>query len=246
MVSDFFACATAGWMTVAVFYNNGISALVTSVGAEAVDFFGSYLVGRAFFLGPTALHIFIRVLKIVTTAAIILGMLDTISEHLFIHDIFASIIGAQPPNEEFRMGMIRAMAAFDHEILFGSFCAIVAAILLYSEVSALRRVLWAGLCCLGCILSLTSAALLSVFISLAACTYDRFLRQHRWRWIALWIMLAVMIVFIVLISENPIRWIILHLTMEPQHGYYRLMVWNLAMDAIPQSPLLGIALTPLN
>ena len=108
VVSDLFACATAVWMMVALYYNDGLEGLTKSGAAEAVDFFGAYLVARAFFLGPTALGTFVRVLKVFATAAIVLGMADTISGKLFIHDIFASIVGYSPPGEQFRDGMIRA------------------------------------------------------------------------------------------------------------------------------------------
>ena len=246
VMSDLFVCATAGWMTVALVYNIGLDSLTKSGAAEALDLFGGYTVARAFFLGSTALDAFIRVLKVFATAAIILGMADTMTGHLFIHNIFASIMGYPAPGVQFREGMLRAMSTFDHAILFGAFCATAAVIFLYSERSALRRAFWFGFGSFGCILSYTSAALMSVSISLAAYTYERLLRQHRWRWTAFWILLTAMIIPVYFISENPIRWVILHLTLEPQHGYYRLMIWDNATVAIPQSPWFGTAFKPLN
>ena len=241
VVSDLFVCATAGWMTVALVYNIGLDALTKSGAAEALDLLGGYTVARAFFLGSTALGTFIRVLKVLATAAIILGMADTITGHLFIHNIFASIMGYPAPGLQFREGMIRAMSTFDHAILFGAFCAVVAIIFLYSERNALSRAFWFGFGCFGSILSFTSAALMSLSISLAVYTYESLLRQYRWRWTAFWIVLAAMTIPIYFISEHPIRWVILHLTLEPQHGYYRLMIWDNATVAIPQSPWFGTA-----
>ena len=239
MVSDLFACATAVWMMVALYYNDGLEGLTKSGAAEAVDFFGAYLVARAFFLGPTALGTFVRVLKVFATAAIVLGMADTISGKLFIHEIFASIVGYSPPGVQFREGIIRANSTFDHAILFGAFCSIVAVILLYSERTALKRAFWVGFCCLGAILSVTSAALLSIFVSLTAYTYDELLRRYRWRWTAFWILAAIIFIGFASVSQSPMHWVILHLTLEPQHGYYRLLIWDAATPQIAQSPLLG-------
>ena len=239
VVSDLFACAAAVWMAIAFLHKSGLDGLFTHNASEAFDFFGAYVVARAFFLGSTALGTFIRVLKILLTAAVILGLADTIYGHLFIHNIFASIVGSNPPGEQFREGLIRANSSFDHAILFGAFCAVVAAIFLYSERSALRRAFWVGLCCLGVILSLTSAALMSIFISLAAYTYDRLLGQYRWRWTAFCMLLAAMVPALFLIHDHPIRWTILRLTLEPQHGYYRLLIWDQAMPIIAQYPWLG-------
>jgi hypothetical protein len=236
VVSDLFACATAVWMTVALLHNGGLPALVQHSASETVDFFGAYMVARAFFLGSTALGAFVQVLKVVTTIAIILGVADTVSGHLFIHNIFASIVGSHIPGEQFRMGWIRAMSSFDHAILFGAFCIVAAVIFLYSEWSALGRVFWVGLCSFGAILSVTSATLLSIAISLAVYIYDRLLKHFRWRWKALWMLLAAMATAILLMTNHPVGWVISHLTLEPENGYFRLMTWNDATSRIAQSP----------
>jgi hypothetical protein len=177
---------------------------------------------------------------------ILLAIGDTISGHLFIHGVFASIFGGSPPDDQFRKGLIRAMSTFDHSILFGTFCSIAGIIFLYSEKSALKRAFWTALCWLASLLSLTSAVLMGIFISLVLYAYDRLLKQYRWRWSAFWMLFAVATTFLLFIVDNPMRWIILHLTMEPQHGYYRLMVWGNAGVAIPRSPWLGFVLTSID
>jgi hypothetical protein len=236
VVSDLLVFATAVWMTVALVHNGGLAALAHYKSSETVDFFGAYVIARAFFLGSTALGTFVQVLKVVTTIAIILGMADSISGHLFVHSIFASIIGSDIPGEQFRAGWIRAMGSFDHAILFGAFCSVVAPIFLYSEQSAIRRVFWVGICSFGALLSLTSSALLSIAISLAVYLYDSLLKQFRRRWTAFWMLLAAMATAILLISGHPVHWAILHLTLEPQNGYFRLMTWDAATSIIAQSP----------
>ena len=240
VVSDLFVFATAVWMMMTLYYNNGgLEAWTRSGAAETLDFFNAYVVARAFFLGPMAVGTFIRALKVFATIAIILAMADVVYGHLFIHHIFASIVGSPPPGEQERMGIIRANSSFDHAILFGAFCAVVGNIFLYSEQSALRQVFWVGLCFFGVILSVTSAALMSICISLAAYTYDRLLKQHRRRWTAFWILLAVVSMGFVSVSGHPIGWLILHLTLDPHNGYYRLMVWNEAMPVVANSPWIG-------
>ena len=246
VMSDLFVFATSGWMLVALFYNEGWGGLFTSGTAEALDFFGAYVVARAFFLGPTALGNFVRVLKILASIAIIVGIVDSISGHLLAHNIFASIVGYHAPTEQFRNGMIRATSSFDHAILFGTFCAAVGIILLYSEQSGFRRGFWFGISSLGVILSQTSAALISISISLATYAYDRLLRQYRWRWFAFWLPLTAMATAVFFFSAHPIRWVILHLTLEPQNGYFQFMIWDAAMPKIARSPLVGFAFSKLN
>ncbi|MFK4577999.1 hypothetical protein [Bradyrhizobium ottawaense] len=49
-------------------------------------------------------------------------------------------------------------------------------------------------------------------------------------------MLAVMAV-----TNDPLGWILSHLTLEPESGYFRLLEWNSALFQISQSPWTGYA-----
>jgi len=40
---------------------------------------------------------------------------------------------------------------------------------------------------LGCMLSLSSAALMAFFIAVAAYVYDQSMRQYSWRWVPFWL-----------------------------------------------------------
>jgi hypothetical protein len=245
LLSDLFACAIATWMIGAVLLTGNLGSLASAV-AESLEFCGGYLVARAFFFGPVALHSFMRVLKILAFTSIIFAMADTISGRLILHDTIASIVHALPPDAQYRRGMVRAASTFDHAILFGAFCSLVATILLYSELSVLRGILWVGLCLFGCILSLTSAALMSFSIFLAAYTYDRSMRRYRWRWGALWMVVAVFGLAVFLITNRPLGWVLSHLTLDPQSGYFRLMIWDAALVYIAQSPMTGFGVDLLN
>jgi hypothetical protein len=56
VASDFFAVALAAWMLGSSYLNGGFRPYV---GAEALEFLGAYLVGRAFVFGPSNLRTFV-------------------------------------------------------------------------------------------------------------------------------------------------------------------------------------------
>ena len=150
VLCDFLAFATAAWMIIASASSSGASAIPTA-GGDALDFLGGYLISRAYFFGRPALDTFVRVLKVFAIIAIIFGMADSISGRLITHETFSGLFEAQYHPAELRNGWVRAASTFDHPILFGVFCALTAAILLYWEKSFLRRSVAVSLCFLGCI-----------------------------------------------------------------------------------------------
>jgi O-Antigen ligase len=247
LLCDLFAFAIAGWMLVAGISTGGMIALSHATAGEALDFFGGYLIARAFFFGPLALTTFIRVLEAFAIVAILLGVADHMSGRLIVHDTIGSIVHASNlPVAGYRLNTVRAASTFDHEILFGVFCAVVAAILLYWEQSLLRWSLAISLCSLGCILSLSSAAVMALSMILIGYTYDRLMRRYSWRWTLAWAIAGVLILALILMANHPLNWIILHATFDPQSGYYRYLIWGTAIDYIARAPLTGYGYVRFN
>jgi hypothetical protein len=244
VLCDFLALATAAWMIVASIASVGVSEIPTA-GGDALDFLGGYLISRAYCFGRPALDTFIRVLKIFAVIVIILAMADTISGRPIVHETIVPWDKTWLEGQ-MRNGWVRAMSTFDHPILFGVFCALTAAILLYWEKTLLRRSVAAGLCFLGCILSLSSAALMAFSIILIAFTYDQLLRRYSWRWSAFWIIMGMLIFVVFVVAAHPLNWVLSHLTLDPQTGYFRMLIWDTALTYIAQSPVIGYAYHSLN
>jgi hypothetical protein len=144
-----------------------------------------------------------------------------------------------------RNGMVRANSSFDHAILFGLFCALTIPVFLYRERSWIRRGI-VGVCFLGARLALTSAALMVSAIMVTVFLYDQLLQRSLWRWKAIWVVALIAILVVVLVSQNPLDWILNHLTLDPQTGYYRMMIWNVGLGYVAQSPLIGYSYRPFN
>jgi hypothetical protein len=241
LLCDFLVSATAAWMVFAGVSVAGASALSTA-GGDALDLLGGYLIARGLIFGPLALDAFIRVLKIFAFIAILFAVADNLSGRLILHDTIAAILHtSEPPVAGFRNNMIRAASTFDHAILFGVFCALTATILLYWERGFLARSVAVGICLLGCVLSLSSVSFMVSGIAISIYAYDQLLNKYSWRWPVFWSLLVGMIVVFAGASNNPLGWIVSHLTLDPQTGYFRMMIWDAALTYIGQSPIIGYA-----
>jgi hypothetical protein len=245
VLSDALACATAVWIVVAASQADGSKTMSSAV-SECLEFFGSYVIARAFIFGPVALHEFVKVLKILAFVTLLFAIVENISGRLIVHEIVASLFGTIPPDTQYRNGMVRATATFDHAILYGAFCCFTGTILLYAESDALKRTAFVGLCVVGCILSWSSSALLSLSVVMAVYAYDRVMQRYPWRWSLFWAAALLPILSLFAASENPIGWFLSHLTLEPESGYFRLMIWHAAYERLSESPWIGYGFNRLN
>lgn len=246
LVSDYLACAVAIWMFAAAYYTSGPSA-ISSTGAESLEFLGGYIIARGFFFGPAAIYSFIQPFKLVTAYIVLLALFDNLSGRLIVQEVFSAAFGSYAPlSPDFRLYWVRAASTLDHPILLGTYCTVACGILLFSEQRPLSKLLWAGLCVFGCLLSLSSAPLLSCFIVLMLYLYDAALKHNAGRWRALQVCLVTIVLIILAVANHPLGWIISHLTFDPVSGYFRMLIWDAATQKIMESPLTGYAFGQLN
>lgn len=246
LLSDGLAGTLALAMVGAAGYAAGPQSAFSAV-AEALDFVGAYFVARAFVLEPPAVRQFIRLVKAFTAIAISVALVDVLTGHWIVREAMAALM---PQPEAFvddgtssadgvRAGLRRAISTFDHPILYGVFCALAAAIVLFSTTSAVKRLSWACLCLFGGLLSLSSAAVMGMALVMSSYAYDRMLYRWAWRWPLLWTGAGVFLVAVTALTNNPLSWLLSHATLEPQTGFYRLMIWDAVSAQVWQSPLTG-------
>jgi hypothetical protein len=243
VASDFFGIAAATWMLGSSSLNGGFKLYV---GAEALDFLGGYFIGRAFFLGPTNLQTFSRALKFVVVSVVALAVLDAATGR----QITLESLGIKPHTQNLQPmetllldSRNRAASVFPTSILYGAFCAASAAIFFYSERTNISRIIYVGVSLFGCALSQSSAPLLGSVIVAASVCYDRVLKQYPWRWKVLALIVAGVTSLAFLVSNNPIVWIITHLTLNPATGFWRYTIWDICLNLISLSPWVGYGLT---
>ena len=238
---DFFAFATAAWIVMAGVSVNGLDALFSRASGESLEFLGSYLVGRAFLWRPEALQTFIGVLMKVIAVLFLLALADRISGRWILQDTIASIVNVAPPSAGYRNGVVRAIATFDHPILLGAFFALASALIISSGRSGFVRSLYAAICLAGCILALSSSAIMSWIMIIGAYFYDKLFERFPWRWGLFWGTAVALLSVIFAVTNAPLGWLITHLTLDPESGYFRYLIWNEALALIPLAPFTGVA-----
>jgi len=216
------------------------------VGAEALEFLGAYLVGRAFFFGPSNLQTFVQSLKGITVVIIALGILDTLSGR----NITIEGLGVARPVSDlylgslYRLGLVRATSVFECAEHYGTFCAAAASIFFYAE-RGISRIIYVGLCFFGCVFALSSGPLVILGIVTAVFTYDHILKHYPWRWKALMTTVIGLIAIVFLVTDHPVMWIVSHITFNPQTAWFRLGTWNAALPLVEQSPFIGYGFSNL-
>ncbi|MDE5452809.1 hypothetical protein GWE18_07995 [Bradyrhizobium sp. CSA112] len=231
VAADLFACLASIWMLAT---STSLQESLSSAAAMTLEFFGGYIVTRAFFFGHPAIAEFVRVLKVAVAIIVAVAMLDHMSGKLIVNDALG--LGGEP---EYRSGLMRAASVFPHPILYGAFCAVSGAIFLYSEARPLSKIGWVGLCFLGCLLAMSSAPFLAFLIAIFVYCYDRLMKSYPWRWKAFAAAIASALGFIFLTTNKPISWIVAHLTLDPSTGYFRVATWDRAFYNIGLSPWSG-------
>jgi hypothetical protein len=244
VISDLLVFVTAAWMVYAGYSASTLS--LSSAGAEALELFGGYVVGRAFFFDRSAIENFVRTLKAVMIVLIGLGVADMLSGRFFAHDFVAGAFHVQGLFPTYRSGWIRATSTLDHPISYGVFCTFAVAIFLYAEQRSVQRLFFVVLCAFGCMISQSSAAYLSLALVLAVYSYDRLLMRFHWRWQLMGTALATFIALIFLLSNKPVSWLVSHLTLDPETGYFRIMIWDVATAQIALSPIVGFGFVYFN
>jgi hypothetical protein len=236
---DVFALGTAGWIVVATVSANGAEGLLTAAGAESLEFFGAYMVGRAFLSGASALRGLLHVLRIITVILLAFALADRLSGQWIIHDTFARLVQVAPLGANYREGVVRATASLDHPILLGAFFSLATGLFIFSNESPLRRFPYVAAALLGCFLSLSSASVMAWSMTVGAFVYDRLLRSIPWRWGVFWAATLALLGVGCMVANAPLGWILSNLTWDPQSAYFRYLIWEEALDKIALSPIVG-------
>jgi hypothetical protein len=244
---DIFMWLATLWMVAAKIGGQASqSGILFQTASDALALIGSYTLARSYLYGELSLKEFTNVLKVVAVVLVALSVLDTLSGTFFIKQFMAGFFDDPRPAREdaiqtYRMlfgdRVIRAESTFEHPIQYGTFCAVAAAIFIYTERA--RRIFYCGVCFFGVILSLSSVAIIAFVIVVSVYLYDQSLRFHFWRWKIIFLTAAAIGCALYISSDDPISWPIRHLTIDPQTGFYRLMIWHSAFDQIGRSPIVG-------
>jgi hypothetical protein len=237
IASDLFIFLASTWMVGSRLPYDGLN---QSAAAAALELFGGYFVGRAYFYGPRALKDFLRIFKIVIFLVISIAVLDPLLGQNVVQAAVSIITQTPVPiaNQE-RFGIVRAASTIEMAELYGMVCCVAGSIFLFLESSKSARYFWAGFSFFGCILSLSSGPILAFAIVVSTYVYDLLLCRYSWRWKLVTAMLALFLLILSIVTQRPVSWILSHLTLDSSTGYFRMYVFQYIFEQINASPLVG-------
>lgn len=241
-LSDFALLPAALWMFLSVAMTQGVNRAVVGSSVLILEFVGAYLVSRTLPARPGAAVALARFAAGAIAVDALFGPLETLTSHHVAHDV----VNLLTHNNygwwlEFREGLLRAQGPQEHPILFGCVCCFG----LFLAVSVLRgmpRLLVVGCCSAGLLSALSSAPIMCSLLGFGLLTYRRWTPRFKSRWWVLALVLAIFIGPVLMISSSPFGFIFQHFTLDPQTGWYRLLIWQVAGALVLANPLFGIGL----
>lgn len=242
--SDVVVPLMAAWILVTLYVNEGIKSLVGYGAVSAIEFLVAYFLARVYFGTPTGFNQFIKVLKIIVLLITITALLDTLLSQHVSWTIGRILSGTSAEDiVSWRFGLIRAQGSLENPILLGVFMVICIILLASSGLPDTEKPIWISIGLLGVLLPLSSAPLLSLFMS--ATMFLMLRTVNRFPWGILFIVLFAIYTFsaFLLLVDDPLRTLIRNLTIDPQTGLYRVTIWQWAAYNIRRAPWTGIGFT---
>jgi hypothetical protein len=246
--------ATA-WMTVAFTAFYGLEQGLVRGGVLTFDAIVPYMVARTSFRDLSDLR---RFLVIVSPIVLLVGLsmlVEVLAGRALVRPLAAQVFGAPINYEggeavgrfEFnnvrRFGILRAAGPFSHAILAGAF--LVSFLPIYLS-SGLRRwpIVIGSAAAVFAVLSVSSAAILGLVVSLGLLALDRIQRLFDFlSWKLLVPILVALPILIQLVTENGLFVLLGRVTFDPQTAYFRRLIWEFGTQSVMNYPLFGIGFT---
>ncbi|MHA6264577.1 O-antigen ligase family protein [Arenibacterium sp. CAU 1754] len=237
-----------GWMAVSLSVNNR-DLLVSQIGSVGLEFIGGYFLARAYirtaedFIAMAKFFLFLVCISVPMALHESLTGRPAMIEALwrmpfFVTEKIVTIDG--------RLGLERAQVAFGTPIHYGLFCSVAFSLTLVGLkdiISDMGRWVFALIIGTGVFLSLSSGALLPVFMQFFLVMWYWIFRNLRSRWIILLSIVAVVYVAIDLASNRtPLKVFFTYATFSAHNAYWRSIIFEWGMKNVWANPWVGLGL----
>jgi len=245
-IADFMIMLAGAWIFISTWMNYNIVVASKSGLSQTLDLVAPYLVGRLLIRTPLDLRRFLYRITPLIVATGLLLFVESASHEYLLRPLVGSITGLSPDAAlarmyEVRNGFLRATGPFLHPIAAGLFMGTLVPLYIAADLPKRR---WFGLLgSLGGVFSLSSAAMLSMGAGIALSIYGSVQRSLRWGWAPVIAGAGIIGFFIQMLTESGlIKFIIRYASLNPQTGYYRLLIWEYGWADVGRHPWFGIGL----
>jgi hypothetical protein len=248
IITDALFVAFFLWSVLALAVNNP-EAVVQQSGSTGAEFIGGYFVGRAYIRSRGAFLALCRQLALWVIFLVPFGLIEAKTGNPGIPNLIRQLTSLQSVpdvNIPGRMGLNRVQNAFTHPIHYGLFCSVAFSlnfIALKGETGTLWRWISSMLISLGCLLALSSGALLALMMQIGLIGWSVVFRRIAWRW---WLLVGLLVLAYIAIdllsNRTPIRVFLSYATFSAHTAYWRSLIFEYGFQNALDNPLFGIGM----
>jgi hypothetical protein len=248
IATDYLFAAFLFWSTLVIALKNPGQVLQFS-GSTGIEFFGGYLIGRAYIRTPEAVEALTRLMILFLALTLPFAVYEALTSRALLLDALRALPGLDTVGDngsELRSGLFRVQLTFSHQIHYGLFASLAFALTfigLKDRISTARRYLACTLIAVCIYLSLSSGALLALVMQVFLIGWQTAFRNVRLRWHLLAALCVLAYVVIDVLSDRtPVRVFMSYATFSPHTAYYRALIFDYGMDNVWANPVFGLGL----
>lgn len=237
--SDGLVLAFGAWAFGTFVYHHGMGEGLEAGGIFVIESFGAYVLARVLIRDERAFLGLVAFLTLVVVCMLPFTVLESVTG--------MNLFGQAPSGIEPRYGFHRAMGTFDHPIIYGVFCASITGVGWYSfsrdhDLVTPFRLFRLLATALAAFASVSSGAMVALWIQWILIAWDRLTRAlaRRWQIFGL-VLLAAYIGVDLLSNRTPMKVFLTYLTFSEATAYGRLLIWEWGFhDNVLKHPIAGI------
>ena len=213
-------------------------------GSLALESLGGYVIARAYIRDYDTFRATLNGLFRAVCFVGLLALPEALTGNHYIHTMLRGIGGVVvDANDEVRWGLHRSYATFNHPILYGAFCASLLSMVWFTETSFGTRLAKAITLFCATFFGLSSAPLNTLVVQSLLGGVHRATKRFPNRMKMLGIFFVILYILLAIFTDqSPIASIVTRITIDPQTGYYRTLIWGFGLDNVWAHPWLGLGL----
>ena len=235
------------WAFIGISIHHGPSRALESVGVNALELLGAYLVARSCITSRQQLLSVLSALIVVMMVLVPFTIFESITGRHIIREVGSALAGSSfhAPMDK-RMGLHRSFGPYDHPILYGVFAASMVGFAWFmlqtrSAGQRMGHALGLGAVIGGAITSVSSGAIVALNIQFMLAIYERLTRSVPRRWQLLVVLMLIGYVFIDVVSTRPAYLALLaRLTFSAHTAYNRVIIFQYGSQDVIRNPFFGI------
>lgn len=234
------------WMSVAVAVNNP-HMVVQNTGSAAVEFLGGYLVARACIRSRADFIALCRWLGLIVLVTVPMALVESQTGSAVIITLLEKLPGVRTSGNfyiEPRLGLQRAHVFMPHPIHYGLFCSTAFAltvVALKGVIPNLQRYIVGTAVGAGIFLSLSSGAMLPMFMQIGLILWIALFHRMNRPWLVLSLLTATAYITVDIISNRSALMVFLsYATFSSHNAYWRALIFEWGMKNVWGSPIFGI------